>query len=357
MHTINEHSVVVGVDVHKYGHTAVALNAWGADKGKLDFSNGNLDEYARWLRSMGNQEHITVGLEDTNSYGIHLVEHLRKEGFSLRYVPAILTERERSVSTTRHKSDEVDARRVGRVLLTKYEETLPAKESIASKKELDIARTLDLLLMERTDLTRTKTVLKNQLHGLLHQRYTETYRIHCPRSFSKKATRWFLADLAGEESVLAHGIVRRLNRLLFVEEHIAVISQEIAAVAGQSPAVLALTAIHGCGTQTAASIVAETITVKRFTNKHHFSMYAGVAPIPHASGRKQKMHTNPFGNRKLNKALHTIALSQIALQSGDQRGRTYYEKKLKEDGKTKLWALRCLKHQIAKTVFQTLKYA
>lgn len=355
MQTINEQSVVVGVDVHKYGHTAVALGAWGEEKGALSFSNSTLAAYSEWLRTLAPHEHVTVGLEDTNGYGVHLVEHLRHEGFRIRYVPAILTERERLVSTKRHKSDEVDARRIGRVLLTKYGETQPAKESIASEEELDIARTLDLALMEHADLTRTKTVLKNQLHGLLHQRYTESYRQHCPRSFSKKAIRWFLNDLRHEESVLAHGIVRRLTRLLFVEEQLSTIAKETAVLAERSRAATALTAIHGCGTLTASSILAECITAKRFQNKHCFSMYAGVAPTPHASGRKQTMRTNPFGNRKLNKALHTIALSQIALR-GDSRGKAYYRKKL-EEGKTKLWALRCLKHQIAKTVYQTLKRA
>lgn len=36
-------------------------------------------------------------------------------------------------------------------------------------------------------------------------------------------------------------------------------------------------------------------------------------------------------------------------------GRIYYEKKLHE-GKTKLWALRCLKRQLSNRVFQTLKH-
>ena len=67
------------------------------------------------------------------------------------------------------------------------------------------------------------------------------------------------------------------------------------------------------------------------------------------------MHTNPFGNRQLNKCLHVIALSQIAIK-GDPTGKEYYQKKVKE-GKTKLWALRCLKHQMAKVVFQKLRYA
>lgn len=354
MNTLNENSIVVGVDVHKYSHTAVAMNAWGEEKGKFDFSNNNLESYTEWLEQLGIKENIIVGLEDVNSYGIHLVEKLRGENYHIRYVPAILTERERKASTKRHKSDEIDAKRVGKVILTKYEDTLPAKESIADVRELENAKSLDLLLMERRDLTRNKTIIKNQLHCLIHQHYTESYRDHCPRSFSKKVIKWFFDDLKNNKTILATSIVRRLNRLLFVENQIYDISKEVTIIGETSKEALALTSIHGCGMVTACSIMAEVITIKRFKNKHHFSMYAGIAPTPHSSGKKNKMHTNPFGNRQLNRAVHTIALSQIAIK-GDPTGKEYYQKKLKE-GKTKLWALRCLKHQLAKVVFQKLKY-
>lgn len=354
VNALNENSIVVGVDVHKYSHTAVAMNAWGEERGNLEFSNNDLETYTSWLNRLGIKENIVVGLEDVNSYGTHLVKKLQDESFHIRYVPAILTERERKVSTKREKSDPVDAKRVGKVLLTKYEETLPAKESIAEKRELEISRSLDLLLMERKDLVRQKTIVKNQLHGLIYQHYTESYRAICPRSFTKKAIKWFLQDLKDNESILAVSITRRLERLLFVESQIYAIFKEVEVIGNGSKEAVALTKIHGCGMVTACSIVAEIITVKRFKDKHRFSMYAGIAPTPHSSGRKQKMHTNPFGNRQLNKAIHTVALGQIAIK-GDQRGKEYYERKIGE-GKTKLWALRCLKHQIAKRIFQTLKY-
>ena len=355
MNTLNENSIVVGVDVHKYSHTAVAMNAWGEERGLITFTNNTLETYTEWLEQIGLKENIIVGLEDVNSYGIHLVERLRNDNFHIRYVPAILTERERKTSTKRDKSDPVDAKRVGKVLLYKYEQTLPAKESIADERELEVSKSLDLLLMERRDLTKQKTITKNQLHCLIHQYYTESYREHCPRSFSKKAIKWFLDDLKENKTILATSITRRLQRLLFVEGQIYIISKEISVIGETSKEVTTLTSIHGCGMVTASSIVAEMITVKRFKNKHHFSSYAGIAPTPHSSGRKHKMHTNPFGNRQLNRAIHTIALGQIAIK-GDPTGKEYYQKKLKE-GKTKLWALRCLKHQLAKVVFQKLRHA
>lgn len=353
MQRLNENSIIVGVDVHKYSHSALAMDAWGNERGRLDFSNINLDSCTEWLKNLGTKDDIVIGLEDVNSYGIHLTEKLRNESYHIRYVPAILTERERKRSTKRHKSDMVDAQRVGRIILSKYEETLPAKESIADETELRTAQSLDLLLMEHRDLTKQKTILKNQLHVLIHGHYTESYRTHCPRSFSKKSINWFLTDLAGNKSVLAESIIRRLNRLLFVESQIYAISKEVATIGQTSRDVMTLASIHGCGILSSSAIMAEVITVKRFADKHRFSMYAGVAPVPHSSGRHNKMHTNPFGNRRLNRAIHSIALSQIAIK-GDPIGKEYYQKKLKE-GKTKLWALRCLKHQLAKVVYQKLK--
>lgn len=358
---LDRQSIVVGVDVHKYSHTAVAMDPWGQEKGTLEFSNDTLPAYAAWLRSLGAQSDIIVALEDVNGYGIHLVEELMRGGFRIRYVPAILTERERKRSTKRHKSDYVDAKRVGKVILTKYEETLPAKENIASKDELITTQALDLLLMERRDLVKGKTMLKNQLHALLHQYYGDHYALGFKKPFHKEALAFWQSDLAraaedaaAQKGILATSIMRRIDRLVLLVAHITDISKELSRVGEHSPQVRALAAkLHGCGMVTACTIMAEMTTVKRFAGKNNLAMYAGVAPTEHSSGSRNRLHTNPFGNRRLNRALHTIALSQIAVK-GDDRGRKYYEKKLYE-GKTKLWALRCLKRQIVNQVFRILK--
>lgn len=364
MSRFNPSSVVVGVDVHKFSHTAVAMDPWGQEKGRLDFTNDDLATYRSWLLGFGKKEDILVALEDVNCYGVHLVSALARDGFAVRYVPAILTERERKQSTKRHKSDVVDATRVGKVMLTKYEQTLPAKESIAGERELATAQALDLMLIERRDLVKEQTILKNQLHALLHQYYGDHYSDQFQKTFHPTSVKEYLKQLTAEleekdmletsRRILAESMARRLNRLSLLYVQIKEITKRMAVVAEQSPEVQTLAeTIHGCGTLTAAAILAEVVTIKRFQTKDKFAMYAGVAPTEHSSGSRNRLHTNPFGNRQLNRALHTIALSQIACK-GDKRGKDYYQKKLKE-GKTKLWALRCLKRQIANLVFQTLK--
>ena len=56
------------------------------------------------------------------------------------------------------------------------------------------------------------------------------------------------------------------------------------------------------------------------------------------------------GNRKLNYALHTVAVCQAG---SDARGGTYYRKKLAK-GKSSEEALRCLKRRVSDAVYRSL---
>ncbi|MCX6809537.1 MAG: IS110 family transposase [Candidatus Berkelbacteria bacterium] len=353
-------STVVGVDVHKYSHTAVAMNCFGQEKDRLDFSNDRLDDYVLWLQRLGQKEDIVVALEDVNGYGFHIVEKLSHEGIKMRYVPAILTERDRKQSIHREKSDKEDAKRVGKVILTKFEETLPAKESIANEAERNISANLDFLTSERRVLVSDKTILKNQLHAMLHQLFGDHYQDGFAKVFNRKAVSSYRKKLSSFKSAnpiksaLAKSVIRRFDRLSLVEKQLQEIDKTINGLAKKSEAVMALKDnIHGCGAITGAAIIAEVTTIDRFSSKAKFARYSGIAPINKSSGMHQRLYTSPFGNRKMNRALHTIALCQIACR-GDDRGKVYFQKKLSE-GKTKLWALRCLKRQISNRVFQVLK--
>jgi len=353
---IHEQSIIVGVDAHKYSHTAAALNAWGQDRGRLQFTNDSLPQALSWLQTLGQREHVIVAVEDANSYGWHLAAALAKERFVVRSVPAVLTERDRQHSTSRDKSDYEDARRVAKVILTKYEETLPVMASIANPEELAIAEELNLLLNERRDVIKQQTILKNQLHALLHRYYGDHYADAFSKPFHQTALAFYEDDLAKntDNALVAQSILRRIERLkLFTAQSSEMLGQ-IAGVGQTSPAVSALSEqIHGCGTLTACAIMAEIVIIRRFANEDRLAKYAGIAPTMKSSGSHNRLHTNPFGNRLLNRALHTIALSQIAIK-GDPRGKEYYQKKLTE-GKTKLWALRCLKRQICNLVFRALQ--
>lgn len=349
-------SVIVGVDVHKFNHMAVAMDFLGQEKGMFGFSNGKLSEFNNFLYSLGQKENILVALEDVNGYGVHIVESLVAQGFKIRYVPGILTERDRKQSIYRDKSDILDARRVGKVILTKFEETLPARESISTKEERLLSSELDLILTERRDLVKTKTILKNQLHALLHQLLGDGYMGGFKKGFTRKTIPFYKSVLSERQTnPLTRSILRRLDRLNLIHDQILSVDKEIGKVVKGVPIIKALSQkINGCGMLTAAVIVSQVMSIRRFTNKAKFAKYAGIAPTQRSSGRKNQLHTSPFGNRILNKAIHTIALYQISRPEG--QGREYFQKKVRE-GKTKLWALRCLKRQLSNRVYQVLKNA
>ena len=98
-------------------------------------------------------------------------------------------------------------------------------------------------------------------------------------------------------------------------------------------------------------VLGEVLDVARFVDEGHFASYNGTAPIEWGSGGGQgPFILNLGGNRRINHALHMVAVTQIR---GDTPGRAYYRRKLTE-GKTKKEALRCLKRKISSTVYRHL---
>ena len=351
MSNLTVQSIVVGIDVHKYSHTAVAMDCLGQKISDLSFSNEELENCISWLSALGDRKRVVIGLEDTNGNGLHLTNKLQKEGFYLHYVPPILTDRARKHSVYHVKSDDVDAMRVGKAIITKSEEALPAENIIPNSQ--GSIRLIDLLVQERQSLVKEQTALKNQLHALLHQCYGNNYHHDFKNIFSTAALLWYENDLKDRTNFLTDSILRRIERLKVTQKQIREIDKSLKSKSANLPSVGKLdNQLVGCGLLTACKIMAEIGEVKRFASQDHLAMYAGIAPVKYQSGKSGRYHTNPAGNRRLNQAIHTVALSQIGNQ-GKKEAKEYYQKKLTE-GKSKLWALRCLKRQIVKSIFEIL---
>ena len=81
-------------------------------------------------------------------------------------------------------------------------------------------------------------------------------------------------------------------------------------------------------------------------------MANGTAPIEASSGQVVRHRLNRGGNRRLNRALHYAAITQIARPGTE--GRCYYERLLSR-GKTKQEAIRILKRRISDRVWTHLQ--
>ncbi len=110
-----------------------------------------------------------------------------------------------------------------------------------------------------------------------------------------------------------------------------------------------LTEVFGVGPIVAALIIGYPA---RFATRHQFAAYNGTAPIEASSGPKKRHRLNPRGNRKLNHAMHLIAITQI--RNLHSPGRAFYDRKL-DEGKTKKEALRALKRRVSDAVWRQLQ--
>jgi transposase len=122
----------------------------------------------------------------------------------------------------------------------------------------------------------------------------------------------------------------------------------IARIVGESGS--GLVQITGVSTLVAARILGEVGDVRRFASKNQFASAPGTSPIPASSGQVQRHRLNRGGNRRLNRAIHTVALVQARF---DPLGRAYVLRR-RAEGKTWREAIRCLKRHLANRIYRQL---
>jgi len=150
----------------------------------------------------------------------------------------------------------------------------------------------------------------------------------------------------GERRRLAADLLADMRRL---DRDLAAIKTRIRDAVDTSATTLL--ELNGVGPIVAALILAHVGDPTRFPTPERFASYNGTAPIEASSGPRKRHRLNPRGNRKLNHAMHLIAVTQTA---HDTPGRVYYQRKIAE-GKTKKEALRALKRRISDAVWRQLQ--
>ena len=81
-----------------------------------------------------------------------------------------------------------------------------------------------------------------------------------------------------------------------------------------------------------------------------FAALAGVAPLPASSGNTRRHRLNRGGDRRLNRALYTIALTRLG---HDPRTRAYLARRA-ADGANHREIIRILKRYISRELFRLL---
>ena len=221
-------------------------------------------------------------------------------------------------------------------------------ERLASVDPEAASEALRLLSERREDLVAERTRALNRLHALLRDLVPGGV---AGKLSADRAAR-ILRGIRPKEGASA-----RLRRGLASEvlRDVRTLDRKIADLGGRIEAEVqasgtTLTEIFGIGPILAATIIGAVGNVGRFPSKGHFASYSGTAPVEASSGEVVRHRLSLAGNRKLNYALHMVAVCQAR---SDAQGGTYYRKKLAE-GKSRKEALRCLKRRVCDAVFRSL---
>ena len=343
----------VGVDVHKDTHTAVGLTPFGEKIFEMTIGNeaGDFISLVEKIKVEAEKSGLvpSFGLEDVHSWGERLSSFLVEVGLPVRAVAPILVDHRRQNATHPEKNDSLDARGVAEVMIQKIDSLPVYTLSDEAKK----AKQIRELSLEREWLVKERARLKNQLHILLHRMHNTGYRAKFKDPFSKKALRYWMRSAPKEtDAILAARMKRAVRRLLDLREEIQEMEEELVAV--MKDAEQTLITASGCGTVIAAEIIGEIGDIARFHSPGSLAKYAGCAPREHSSGKTIRWRKTRSGNRRLNRAFHRMALSQIS-RSGNDAARAYFKRKTSE-GKTKAQALVCLRRQLVNVVWMMMKH-
>jgi transposase len=335
--------VVIGVDTHKDTHTAAVLDARTGGLLARATVSADPDGYAA-LAALAEQHSglRAWAMEGTGGYGAGLARHLEQAS-------ELVIELDRPKRPARRagaKSDPIDAERAARDAL--------ARTRLAQPKTGPERAALQMRLTARRAAVEAGGDAQRQLHAMVitaPEVVRARFRGQSTRAMIGTAAR--LRPAAGSADVavitaltVLRDLARRVRYLQAeAAEHEAAIR---AIVRSWRPDLLTLT---GVGPIVAATVLTAWSHPGRCRDDAAFAMLGGAAPIPASSGKTVRHRLNRAGDRQLNRALHTIALSRL---KHDQRTREYADRR-RTQGMTDREIKRCLKRYIARELYRRLE--
>lgn len=333
--------IVIGIDPHKKTHTAVAAaeNGRPLEQVTIPARHKGHERLLEWARGLDVDR--VFAIEDCRHVSGSLERFLVERGEKVVRVPPKMMAGARRSARVAGKSDPIDALAVAQAALRSPD--LPEAHLEGPERELR------MLLDHREDLVNERTRIQGRLRWHLHD-IDPTIHVPLRRldSFNwldkleellAKREQTVQVEIARELVGDCWRLSKRANRL---ERRISQLVADNHASLLQIPGVAALTA---------AKLVGEIAGIERFASDAKLAVHAGVAPLQASSGNRQRHRLNRRGNRQLNAAFHRMAVTQMRCHDP---ARDYIARKMSE-GKTKTEAIRCLKRQLVRVVFNTLR--
>ena len=335
---------VVGVDTHRDSHEVEIALPTGTPIATCSISNDSSGyaELLAWILDQAPGPRLVVSIEGTRSYGLGLTRAVTAAG-----LPVVECEQpNRKARRGRGKSDPIDAHLAVLAALRLETDRIPTPRADGDREALRI------LLGTRQELTTTGTAQTNRLRALLLGGDDTDRRL--ARGVLTEATLTGLARRrlpgdASREQAVRHAEIRRLavalrdggRALKANRAQLQAVVNEIAP---------GLTDRRGIGPVTAAQAIVSFSHPGRCRSDAAFATLAGTSPLPASSGQTVRHRLNRGGDRALNSAIHTIALTRMR---SCPRTQTYIARRTAE-GKTTREIRRCLKRYISRELYRTL---
>ena len=335
--------LIIGVDTHLDTHTAAICDARGRVVSQLQIpaTTAGYVQVLAWARSAAGDRPVTWAVEGTRHYGLGLARHLTARG-----------EQVAEIDSSRHigkrragKSDPIDAVRAARELLAR-----PAPAQMRADGDREALR---LLMIDRDNAVQSAKTARTALAAVLVTApagLREQLR-PLPRERRAKACAALTCpDTADRQTRVLHQTLARLGQRIAA---LAGVAAELEAqiteiVEEMAPGLVA--AEYGLGYLSAAQILLSWSHAGRIRTEQAFAMLSGTAPVPVSSGRTDRHRLNRLGDRQLNRAIHTIAVTRMRCHQPTQA----YVQRRRADGKTDREIRRCIKRYLARHLYRTL---
>jgi transposase len=338
-----ETDLVVGVDTHLDTHTAAVCDGRGRAVSQLQVA-ATAEGYAQlldWVQAAAAGRPVAWAVEGTRHYGLGLARYLVSQGQQVAEIDAT-----RHVGKRRAgKSDPIDAVRAARELLARPH---PGQMRADGDREA-----LRLLMIDRDNavqssktartalasvLVTAPVVLRDQLRHIPSERRARACaQLACPAK-ADRLTR-----------VIHQTLIRLGQRAAALTEIADDLEAQIATIVeDMTPGLVA--AEYGLGAITTAQVLLSWSHAGRIRSEAAFAMLSGTAPVPVSSGRTDRHRLNRLGDRQLNRALHTIAVSRMR----NHPPTLAYAQRRRAEGKTDREIRRCIKRYLARHLYRTL---
>lgn len=278
-------------------------------------------------------------LEGTGSFAAGLAVFLAEAGEAVVEVGAL--KRARGA-----KNDRIDAIRAAREALSRDEQGAPRAGGLREALRMVFACREGVLVSRTKAINELKSLIvvaPDQLRAQLRGRSSAVQLTRIEQLHEK-------ATVPVERRLSVFSLQSVAARVRFLSTQLTELDPQLLTLIKQHPALLAE---PGVGPVVAAQLLISWSHHGRVRSEAAFASLAGVAPIEASSGQRSRHRLNRGGDRALNRALHTVAITKMRC---DPETRAY-EIRRSAQGKAHRDIRRSVKRALARRLYRRIETA